>query len=297
MLRFLPAPLKGILISLFYGINTIFWTIPILVFALLKLIIPWTPWRKICSWAILIMADAWIIGNVFMIHQLNRFEIKLIGEAELETNDWYLVIANHQSWVDILAIQEAFRGKIPFLKFFLKQELIYIPFLGLAWWALDFPFMKRYSKSTLKKKPHLRGKDIETTREACEKFKYLPISVVNFVEGTRYTDEKSARQGDAYQHLLRPRSGGIGYVMTMLGEQIHYILNLTIHYPNGKMTYWDYVTGRINKIEIHIKSIEVDDSLRGNYIEDSVFRASFQTWLTAQWQEKDVLLKSLHDKR
>ena len=205
-------------------------------------------------------------------------------------------MTRYQSWVDILAIQEVFRGKIPFLKFFLKQELIYIPFLGLAWWALDFPFMKRYSKSTLKKKPHLRGKDIETTRKACEKFKYLPISVVNFVEGTRFEPEKSERQGQQYQHLLRPRSGGIGYVMTMLGEQIHYILNLTIHYPSGNFTYWDYVTGKLDKIDIYVKSIEVDDSLRGNYIEDAAFRAEFQTWLTAEWQEKDALLESLKGK-
>ena len=283
--------------SLFYGINTIFWTLPILVFAILKLIVPWTPWRKLCSWFILKIADAWIFGNVFMIHQLNRFKVELIGEADLQTNDWYLVIANHQSWVDILAIQEAFRNKIPFLKFFLKQELIYIPFLGLAWWALDFPFMKRYSKSTLKKKPHLRGKDIETTRMACEKFKHLPISVVNFVEGTRFEPEKANRQGNAYRNLLRPRSGGIGYVMTMLGEQIHYILNLTIHYPEGKFTYWDYVTGQLSTIEIHIQSIEVDDSLRGNYIEDPSFRASFQTWLSEQWVDKDDLIDSLNAKR
>lgn len=282
--------------SLFYGVNTIFWTLPILLFAIFKLI-PWSPWRKVCSWFILKFADAWILGNVIMIHQFNRFEIKLIGEADLQMNDWYLVIANHQSWVDIFAIQEAFRGKIPFLKFFLKQELIYIPFLGLAWWALDFPFMKRYSKSTLKKKPHLRGKDIETTRKACEKFKHLPISVVNFVEGTRYETEKANRQGNAYKNLLRPRSGGIGYVMTMLGEQIHYVLNLTIHYPDGNLTYWDYVTGKLQTIEIHIKSIEVDERLRGNYIEDPSFRASFQTWLSAEWREKDALLDSLKGER
>jgi len=293
MFRQLPSGLKGTLMSLHYGVNTIFWTIPLLLIALLKLIMPWSPWRKLCTYLILGLADLWIRCNVFMIRLLNDFKITVQGEADLRPDDWYLIIANHQSWVDILAIQQIFRGKIPFLKFFLKQELIYIPFLGLAWWALDFPFMKRYSKSTLKKKPHLKGKDIETTKKACEKFKTQPISIVNFVEGTRYTEEKSQRQGKPYRNLLRPRSGGIGYVMTMLGEQIHYILNLTFHYPGNKLTYWEFVTGQITEINIQIKSIEVTDELRGNYIEDSAFRARFQTWLTEQWKEKDKLLDEL----
>jgi 1-acyl-sn-glycerol-3-phosphate acyltransferase len=293
MLRFLPGPVKGVLMSLFFGINTIFWSIPLIIVAILKLLIPVIFWRKLCSKLIVWIADAWILGNVIAIHQLSRLTIKVVGEAPMFTNDWYLVIANHQSWADILAMQEFFRGKIPFLKFFLKQELLYIPFLGLCWWALDFPFMKRYSKSTLKKKPHLKGKDIETTRKACEKFKHIPISIVNYVEGTRFTEEKHQRQGAPFRHLLRPRSGGIGYVMSMLGEQIHYILDLTIHYPEGTMTYWDYVTGRKTQIEIHIDCIEVTDELRGDYIKDQEFRSKFQTWLTARWQTKDELLENL----
>ena len=293
MLRFLPGPLKGILMSLFYGVNTIFWTIPLLIVALLKLIIPWSLWRAICSKIILMFANAWIIGNGIAIKQVSKIQINVIGDAPMSLDDWYLVIANHQSWVDILAMQQIFRGHIPFLEFFLKQELIRIPFLGLAWWALDFPFMKRYSKSTLKKKPHLKGKDIEATRKACEKFKLQPISVVNYVEGTRYSAEKHARQGNDYKHLLRPRAGGIGYVMTMLGQQINYILNLTIHYPSGQLTYWDYVTGRLQQIDIYIKTTKVTDDLRGDYINDVQYRARFQSWLSQQWREKDDLLERL----
>jgi len=279
--------------SLFYGVNTIFWTIPLLITALLKLIIPWSPWRSLCSKIILMFANAWIICNGIAIKQVSRIKINVIGDPPMSLDDWFLVIANHQSWVDILAMQQVFRGKIPFLKFFLKQELIRIPFLGLAWWALDFPFMKRYSKSTLKKKPHLKGKDIEATRKACEKFKLQPISVVNYVEGTRISPEKHARQNNSYKHLLRPRSGGIGYVMTMLGNQIHYILDLTIHYPSGLLTYWDYVTGRLEQIDIYIKTTEVSDKLRGDYINDPQYRAEFQTWLTNEWHEKDALLERL----
>jgi len=293
MFRFLPGTLKGVLASVFYAINTIFWCIPIMAIAVLKLIIPFSPWRKLCSTVIMWFADLWVLCNSISMWNLNKIEFKITGDTELNPNDWYLVIANHQSWVDIITMQHILRGKIPFLKFFLKQELIYVPFIGLAWWALDFPFMKRFSKSQLRKKPHLKGKDIEATRKACEKFKTQPISIVNFVEGTRFTDEKSQRQGQPFKHLLKPRSGGTGYVMTLLGEQIHYILNLTIIYPDHRGYYWSFVTGKIPEVNIHIEAIPVTDTQRGNYIEDKKFRATFQTWLNDLWQKKDQQLAKI----
>jgi 1-acyl-sn-glycerol-3-phosphate acyltransferase len=292
MLRFLPGFIKGILASLSYGLNTIFWSIPIFIIAIFKFLIPLNPWQKACTWLITLFADAWVAFNSFSMNQLNDIKFHVTGDVPENINEWYLVIGNHQSWVDIISMQHIFRKRIPFLKFFLKQELIYIPFIGLAWWALDFPFMKRYSKSTLKKKPHLKGKDIEATKQACEKFKTLPISIVNFVEGTRYTEQKSKQQGQPFQQLLRPRSGGIGYVMTMLGNQIHYILDLTFHYPQ-KTDYWAFVTGKVSEVHIHIDSIPVTDELRGNYIEDQKFRAKFQSWLTERWRIKDQRLTSL----
>jgi len=33
--------------------------------------------------------------------------------------------------------------------FFIKKELMWVPFLNLAWWSLDFPFLERYSKEYL----------------------------------------------------------------------------------------------------------------------------------------------------
>ena len=290
MFRFLPSAIRGQIAVIFYVLNTVFWCIPILVVAVLKLIVPYSPWRKFCSIIIMKFADLWIICNSISMRNLNNINFHVTGDTALDPDDWYLVIANHQSWVDIIAMQHTLRGKIPFLKFFLKQELIYIPFIGLAWWALDFPFMKRFSKSQISKNPHLKGKDIEATKKACEKFKTQPISIVNFVEGTRFTKEKNLNQGKPFKHLLRPRSGGTGYVMTLLGEQIHYILNLTISYPDHHGYFWDFVTGKIKDIYINIEAIPVTDVQRGNYIDDPVFRSKFQTWLTGLWQEKDQRL-------
>ena len=135
------------------------------------------------------------------------------GTESLEPSQWYLVLSNHQSWTDIVVLQRIFHRKIPFLKFFIKKELFWLPLLGQAWWALDFPFIKRYSKAKLQRKPHLRGKDLEITRRACKRFQQLPISIMNFVEGTRFTIQKHRQQQSPYTHLLRPKAGGIAAVL------------------------------------------------------------------------------------
>jgi 1-acyl-sn-glycerol-3-phosphate acyltransferase len=131
------------------------------------------------------------------------------GIAGLDPRGWYLVNCNHQSWADILVLQHLLTHRIPLLKFFLKQQLLWVPVMGLAWWALDFPFMRRHSEEVLKAHPELRGKDQEATRLACEKFSLIPTSVMNFCEGTRFTPTKHQRQQSPYRHLLRPKAGGI----------------------------------------------------------------------------------------
>jgi 1-acyl-sn-glycerol-3-phosphate acyltransferase len=137
------------------------------------------------------IATLWISHQRHQLKDLStRSTWDVRGVDQLQEKDWYLVLSNHQSWVDILVLQKVLNRRIPMLKFFLKKELIWVPFLGLAWWALDFPFMKRYSKKFLAANPHLKGKDLDRTKKACEKFKHTPVSVMNFVEGTRFTPGK-----------------------------------------------------------------------------------------------------------
>jgi 1-acyl-sn-glycerol-3-phosphate acyltransferase len=146
---------------------------------------------------------------------------------------WYLVNCNHQSWADILVLQHLLTRRIPLLKFFLKQQLVWVPVMGLAWWALDFPFMRRHSDDVLKAHPELRAKDQESTRLACEKFALIPTSVMNFCEGTRFTLAKHQRQQSPYRHLLRPKAGGIALALNVMGDKFRAILDVTIVYPDG----------------------------------------------------------------
>lgn len=291
MLRWLPSPLKGTLSLLLYIVNTLFWFIPLMLLAILKLL-PITRWQAWMSYLVDAVAVAWISLNNFTTHIFTSIKWRVEGLETLSRKDWYLIIANHQSWADILILQNIFNRKIPFIKFFLKKELLYVPFMGLCWWALDFPFMKRYSQQLLKKRPELKGKDIATTRKACEKFRYKPVSIMNFVEGTRFTQAKHDKQQSPFRYLLKPKAGGTAFVLGTMGEQLHKLLDVTIHYPQGIPSFWDYISGKVHAITVNIKVLPISKELIGDY-DDQAYRERFQQWLNQLWVEKDQQLATL----
>ena len=291
MLSFLPGYLRGALSVLIYAVNTIFWTTLLFIAAFLKLIMPF--WKKHYNRLLNWIADKWIFFNTINQKLMNNIRWEVKGLENLRPDGWYLVVANHQSWTDILVLQRIFHRKIPFLKFFLKKELIWVPFLGLAWWALDFPFMKRYSKAFLDKYPHLKGKDIEITKKACEKFKTIPVSVMNFVEGTRFTSEKHRRQKSPYANLLNPKAGGVAFVLAAMGEQLHKIVNVTIVYPDETKSFWDFLCGKIGEIKVMIETLPVEREIIGDYVNNEEFRENFQKWINSVWEEKDMQIDAL----
>ena len=293
MLNFLPAHLIGFLSFLLYSLNTVFWLIPILFFSLCKALIPLNISQKLFSYLLDLMASNWVATNSLIQKIFTKIDIVSSGIEGLKIDDWYLVLANHQSWVDIVVLQRALHGKIPFLKFFLKRELIYVPLLGLAWWALDFPFMKRYNQAFLKKHPHLRGKDMETTKKACAKFKHKPVSVMNFIEGTRFTDKKHDKQDSPYQHLLKPKSGGISFVLDAMGEHLTKIVDVTIYYPDGIPNFADFLCGQVETVYIEVHTLDITNELGHINFSDRNDRIIFQKWLTQFWHEKDSRLETL----
>lgn len=290
MLRFLRGPILGVIATLLWFANTLFFTSYFFIIALFKLVVPLKWFRIGCTAILDDIASTWMAANNTMINWFINIKWEVVGDVSLKMNDWYLVIANHQSWTDIVVLMQVLNKKIPLLKFFLKKELIFVPILGFTWWALDYPFMKRYSKSLLKKKPHLKGKDLETTRKACEKFKHMPISVMNFVEGTRHTEEKFQRVKSSFQHLLPPKAGGVAYTLQAMGKQLHEIIDVTIIYPKGIKSLWQMMSGKIDTVKVHLRKIPITDNLIGDYQNDKNFRIEFQAWLNKLWHEKDAIL-------
>jgi 1-acyl-sn-glycerol-3-phosphate acyltransferase len=297
MLNFLPAPIIIFFSLTFYMLNTLFWLVPIIIFSLLKAILPFRAWQKLMSYLLDTMASNWVAVNSFIQDLFTRVKFNHTGLEKLTMNNWYLVISNHQSWVDILVLQRVLHGKIPFLKFFLKKELIYVPFLGIAWWALDFPFMKRFSREFLEKNPHLKGKDIETTRKACEKFKHKPVSVMNFLEGTRFTEAKHQKQGVEFKHLLKPKAGGIAFVLDAMREHLTTIVNVTIEYPQGIPTFIDFIQGKVKQVNVIIETLPIDEKILGDYFNDPEYKENFQSWVNQLWYEKDQKLASMQGER
>lgn len=273
-------------------INLGFWATLIFVLGLIKLVIPVPPVRRVLSF----ITDSFAVNfgaiSVFFIETFNRINIDIRITGELSKNKWYLITANHRSYLDVILMIAFAQGRVPSPKFFLKKELIWLPFVGIGAWALDMPFMKRYSKEYLAKHPEKKGTDIATTRKKCERYAQTPTTVINFVEGTRFTPEKHQAKKSPYQYLLRPKAAGIAFALAAMGEQFHNILDVSILYPgNVEHPMMDMLCGRMKRIAIDVRVLPVEEHLIGDYFNDETFRHSFQHWLNTTWQQKDERIK------
>ena len=289
------STLRGVATISLMTLNVTVMVMPLFAVAILKFLVPVPAWRRLASRVLTVIAEQWIAQNNLIFRLMRALPLGLRGDGDLRPDEWYLVLSNHRSWVDILVLQAAFNRRIPFLKFFLKQQLIWVPLLGLAWWALDFPFMRRYTSEYLAKHPEMRGKDLESTRIACAKFRQMPTSVMNFVEGTRFTPAKHRALHSPYRNLLPPRAGGTSFVLSAMGGVLHSILDVTIAYAQAAPSLWDLCCGRLGRVAVDIRKRAIEDWMSaGDYASDPAFRERFQRWLGSVWSDKDALLDGLN---
>ena len=297
MIKKMPGILTAVSLITLMLINTLVLIGPMMLIALGKLILPGRSVKAACARAVMWIAETWaeINKGIFYLLLPTRWDIR--GTADLRRDRSYLVICNHQSWVDIPALVEALNRKTPYFKFFLKKELIWVPFLGLAFWALDYPFMKRYSKEYLARHPDKKGQDLEITRKACEKFRDLPVTIVNYLEGTRFTPAKQAKQASPYRYLLRPKSGGVAFTLGALGEQFDAMLDVTIVYPSARIPgFWDLISGQVPHVIVDIQTRSLTPELwQGDYANDPDFRQFMHRWVDRLWEEKDERINTLRD--
>ena len=295
LLGFLPAPLRaGVALALLV-VNTLWWCGLLFLLALVRLLLPGRAVRRVLDPLLNAVATAWIGGNSgwMRLTQGTRWDVE--GLDSLTYQGWYLVICNHQSWVDIFVLQHLLNRRIPMLKFFLKRELIWVPVMGLAWWALDFPFMRRHSEEVLRRHPEKRLEDLEATRRACAKFALVPTSVMNFVEGTRFTKAKHERQHSPYRHLLKPKAGGLAMAVNALGDRFDALLDVTIVYPDGAPTFWQFMRGEVTRVIVRAARRSIPGELHHGGADDSHQRKQVQRWLLELWHEKDQQIESLLD--
>ncbi|WP_062726173.1 acyltransferase [Legionella pneumophila] len=276
-------------------VSTTLCFIPILFVGLLKLF-PNKNWQSLCTRCVDKIATFWCGINNFYVAKAQKIHWEISGLNNLTPKDWYLVVANHQSWLDIVILQRLFNRKIPVLKFFIKDQLKWIPLLGFSWWAMGCPFMKRYSKEYLAKNPHKQGKDIISTRKAIETFKRTPASIMNFVEGTRFTKVKKEQQQSPYNYLLKPKAGGISFIINSMGQQIKSLIDVTIVYAEKNHSLWDFLCKRVKKVKIIIRQLPIPAQFTSaNLINDFQAQNAFKEWLNEQWAIKDNLIASLQE--
>jgi len=273
------APLKFLVCSLVLALNTVVVFSMMMPWALAKLVLPFTPVRSHTDRVLSTLAELWISINNLWIGAANRAPWQVSGLEGLSPRHWYLVTCNHQSWVDIVVLQRVFNRRIPLLKFFLKRELIYVPVIGLAWWALDFPFMRRGGGGATARK------DLRAAREACEKFRRMPTAVMNFSEGTRFSPAKHDEQASPYRHLLVPRYGGMATALQTLHDQLDSVLDVTIVYPDGAPTFTDALAGRLGRVIVHVEKRPVPAAPAR-----AGARNAMQDWLDGLWRDKDARL-------
>lgn len=269
-------------------------SVPIILAGIIKLVLPFPPvWRSVSAFCNFMMY-CWCEGLAILLHLNPHLKWDVEGLEGLNKKNWYLLICNHHSWADIVVLCVLFRKHIPMNKYFLKQQLAWIPFIGLACWALDMPFMRRYSRSYLLRHPERRGKDVETTRRSCEKFRHHPTTIVNFVEGSRFTEEKRRQQHSPYKRLLPPKAAGIAMALNVLGKQFDKLLNVTLSYPeNNEKPFYDMLSGKLTRIVVRINLLPIDETLHGDYVNDKNFKRGFQRWLNNLWSEKDAMLERM----
>lgn len=246
------------------------------------------------------ITNSWLSVNNWLIDHVlpnTQWDISIDENLQLSMQGRYLMTCNHQSWVDTTVNQYFGLTRMPLTRFFTKWELIFIPFVGQAFKILGFPMMKRHTKAQIAKKPELKDRDMQEARKACQQLLTQPFTLLNYLEGTRFTQEKHDQQQSPYQHLLKPKAGGLALALNILGDQIDALVDMTIVYPDGVPGYSEFWLGEVPRIAVNLRKINIPDwVLGGNYEDDAEYRERFQQWVHELWLEKDQLIESMQQK-
>jgi 1-acyl-sn-glycerol-3-phosphate acyltransferase len=283
--------LRGIFAIFLYTLNFIFCGAIIFLLAPFKLL-PIPSCKKFINKVYRFIPNLWALMSDFTLQLSSDTQWDIRFDPQINKNESYVLIANHQSWFDIIALQKAIAKVAPSPVYIMKRALLWVPVMGWACWLLDFPFVYRFSKNYLEQHPEKRGMDLQMMRRTCERYRASPVTFINFVEGTRFQETKRLIQNSPYSHLLKPRGGGLAFTLNAMGDQIQQILNVTIVYSPASQSLWQMLCNKRKKIIVDIQCLKVSNSIRGNYQDDAEHRQQFQSWLNGVWLEKDSFIVS-----
>jgi 1-acyl-sn-glycerol-3-phosphate acyltransferase len=234
-----------------------------------------------------------VYGLKIIMKIMHRDSMQVFDNNEFDKNAWYMAISNHQSWADIFILLVAAHKRIPLLKFFMKKELAWIPFIFLANKTLNMPFVNRHSKKELEKNPNLRNKDYENTLKACKRFLRSPSTIFSYAEGTRNDAAKHKAQNSSYKNLLIPRIGGIATALSAM-PNINVLVDYSVVYKSEKRGAWSFLKGDMKDVKVLVRKYDIPENLKNkNYSTDAEYRENFKNWIEAIWIEKDQEIERL----
>ena len=271
-------------------LNTFILSCLLIPLGIIKFFLPITALKVLFTKFIIKVGELWIFTNKIWVKALHNPKWQIIGKENIKSDGWTIATSNHQSFADIFLLQDITNRKMPMLKFFMKYVLIYVPVIGLSWWALDMPFLKRYTKKQLKNNPELRGKDVKEMKRALKHYALYPVTVFSFAEGTRFTIKKNLHQKSPYKNLLKPKEGGLATALSLVNE-IDSLIDFTIKFDTKKRSFWDYLCGRMNSVKVIVREIKIPPKfLNIDLLENKILRSEFKDWLYDIWNEKDTLI-------
>ena len=258
-----------------------------------RAIIPLKPFKIFLARFSNQIGDITVYGLKLIMLLMHGNRIQIINETEYDLDKWYMAMSNHQSCADIFVLLVTANKRIPLLKFFMKKELWWIPFVFLANKTLNMPFVNRHSKKAIAKNPSLRTKDYENTLKSCKRFLRAPSTIFSYAEGTRFTEEKHRNQNSEYINLLQPKIGGMATALSAM-PNIDTLIDFSLVYKTKKRDAWSFLNGEMRDVKVYIKSYKIPDNLKGkNYSNDETYREEFKEWVEGIWFEKDKKISEL----
>ena len=289
-MKFIFENTIGIMSITILVLNTFILSCLLIPLGIIKFFLPITALKVLFTKFIIKVGELWIFTNKIWVKALHNPKWQIIGKENIKSDGWTIATSNHQSFADIFLLQDITNRKMPMLKFFMKYVLIYVPIIGLSWWALDMPFLKRYTKKQLENNPELRGKDVREMKRALKHYALYPVTVFSFAEGTRFTIKKNLHQKSPFKNLLKPKEGGLATALSLVNE-IDSLIDFTIKFDTKKRSFWDYLCGRMNSVKVIIREIKIPAKfLNIDLLENKILRSEFKDWLHDIWNEKDTLI-------
>ncbi|MYD46689.1 MAG: hypothetical protein F4W92_10075 [Gammaproteobacteria bacterium] len=276
--------LRGVVSFAILFCYTLVGCVTVYVLALAQFLCPVPSWRKQIRGANDGVVTAWVFLNEKMCQLLRWIRIELTLPDTLPTRkEWWIIASNHQSWADIVILEIVFRTLAPPIKFFTKRELIWVPFLGFGLWLLRFPYVRRGKREKGQSRQQAQQKNRQELKRAAQQFHERPISLLLFLEGTRYTPIKHTQQRPLYQHLLRPKLGGLAFSLEALDGEVDRIVNVTVNYEGAVPGFWQFLCGRCRQVTVRVETIPLTAS----------FNQNLKKEVLKLWERKDRVLTTM----